>query len=121
MTGAVAWSAALIFLLTLTIARSTATAAWVGGIDAVVPVALAGALLMGLLAVLPVPWSAGLVVGVLLGPFAALNASWSQLHAAHPSDPLSIGLAGVWWTRLTGGVVPGDGPSYAVSDDASLY
>lgn len=121
MTGAVAWSAVLILLLTLMIARSTATAAWVGGIDAVVPVALAGALFMGLLAVLPVPWPAGLVAGLVLGPFAALNASWSQLHATHPGDPLSIGLASVWWTRLHGGVIPGDPGAYAVSDDASLY
>lgn len=121
MTGAVGWSAVLILLLTLTIARSTATAAWVGGIDAVVPVALAGALVMGLLGVVPVPWPAGLVAGLFLGPFAALNASWTQLHATHPGDPLSIGLAGLWWTRITGGVAPGDAPGYAVSDDASLY
>ena len=87
MTGAVAWSALLILLLTLMIARSTATAAWVPGIDSVVFVALAGAVLMGVLAILPVPWPAGLGVGLLLGPFAALNAAWSQLHANHPSDP----------------------------------
>jgi len=98
MTGAAAWSAVLVLLLTLMIARSTATAAWVPGIDPVVPVALAGAVLMGVLAVLPVPWPAGLVAGLLLGPLAALNASWPQLHAVHPGDPLSIGLAGAWWT-----------------------
>ncbi len=121
MTGAVGWSAVLILLLTLMIARSTATAAWVGGIDAVVPVALAGAVFMGLLAIVPVPWPVGLIAGLVLGPFAALNASWSQLHAMHPGDALSIGLAGVWWARLTGGVVAGDPPGYIVSDDASLY
>jgi len=121
MTGAVAWSAVLILLLTLMIARSTATAAWVAGIDAVVPVALAGALFMGVVAVLPVPWPAGLVAGLIVGPLAALNASWSQLHATHPGDPLSIGLASLWWTRLHGGVVPGDPGLYSVSDDASLY
>ncbi|HEY8797149.1 MAG TPA: transglutaminase domain-containing protein [Candidatus Dormibacteraeota bacterium] len=121
MTGAAAWSAVLVLLLTLMIARSTATAAWVPGIDPVVPVALAGAVLMGVLAVLPVPWPAGLVAGLLLGPLAALNASWPQLHAVHPGDPLSIGLAGAWWTRLNGGVIPGDPLGYGVSDDASLY
>src|ERR1700682_3540183 len=62
ITGAVAWSAVLILLLTLMIARSTATAAWVGGIDVVTVVALGGALLMGVLAVAPVPWAAGLAV-----------------------------------------------------------
>ena len=121
MTGAVAWSAVLILLLTLMIARSTATAAWVAGIDAVVPVALAGALFMGVLAVLPVPWPAGLIAGLIVGPFAALNSSWSQLHATHPGDPLSIGLASLWWTRLHGGVIPGDPGLYSVSDDASMY
>jgi transglutaminase-like putative cysteine protease len=121
MTGAVAWSAVLILLLTLMVAKSTATAAWVGGIDAVVPLALAGAVFMGVLAVLPVPWPAGLVMGLLVGPLAALNASWTVLHAVHPGDPLSIGLATAWWTRLNGGAVPGDPLGYSVADDASLY
>jgi transglutaminase-like putative cysteine protease len=121
MTVAAAWSAVLVLLLTLMIARSTATAAWVPGIDPVVPVALAGAVFMGVLALLPVPWPAGLVAGLLLGPLAALNASWPQLHEVHPGDPLSIGLAGAWWTRLNGGVIPGDASGYVVSDDASLY
>jgi len=121
MTGAVAWSAVLILLLTLMIARSTATAAWVPGIDSVVFVALAGAVLMGVLAILPVPWPAGLGVGLLLGPIAALNAAWSQLHANHPSDPLSLGLVGVWWIRLVHGAAPVDVPGYVVSNDASFY
>jgi transglutaminase-like putative cysteine protease len=121
MTAAVAWSAVLILLLTLMIARSTATAAWVPGIDSVVLVAMVGAVLMGVLAILPVPWPAGLGVGLLVGPFAALNASWSQLHELHPADPLSIGLAGLWWARFIHGAAPGDVPGYAVSDDASFY
>jgi transglutaminase-like putative cysteine protease len=103
------------------IARSTAAAAWVPGIDSVVPIALVGAVLMGVLAILPVPWPAGLGVGVLVGPFAALNASWSQLHAAHPADPLSVGLAGVWFARLLHGAAPGDAAGYMVADDASFY
>src|SRR6476661_5113695 len=98
MTGAAIWSAILILLLTFMIAKSTATAAWVGGIDAVVPVAFAGAVFMGVLAVLPVPWPSGLVAGLLVGPFAALNASWTQLHAFHPGDTVSLALATAWWT-----------------------
>jgi transglutaminase-like putative cysteine protease len=121
MTGAVIWSATLILLLTLMIAKSTATAAWVGGIDAVVPLAVAGAVFMGVLALLPVPWPAGLVAGLLVGPFAAVNASWTTLHAAHPGDPLSLALATAWWTRLNTGTGPGDPVGYMVSDDASLY
>ncbi|HEY2597791.1 MAG TPA: transglutaminase domain-containing protein [Candidatus Dormibacteraeota bacterium] len=121
MTGAVAWSAVLILLLTLMLARSTAAAAWVPGIDSVVLVAMAGAVLLGVLAILPVPWPAGLGVGALIGPFAALNASWPQLHAAHPADPLSIGLVGVWLERFAHGAARADGPFYAVSNDASFY
>ena len=121
MTGGVAWSALLILLLTLMIARSTATAAWVPGIDSVVMVALLGAVLMGLLAIQPIPWPVGLGVGLLVGPLAALNASWSQLHLAHPSDPLSLGLAGAWWARLATGMAPGDPLGYSLADDASFY
>ncbi|HEX3508842.1 MAG TPA: transglutaminase domain-containing protein [Candidatus Dormibacteraeota bacterium] len=121
MTGAVAWSAALILLLTLMIARSTATAAWVPGIDSVVLVALGGAVLMGVLAALPVPWPIGLGAGLVIGPLAALEASWSQLHDAHPADPLSFGLAGIWWARLIHGAAPGDLPGYALVDDQTFY
>ena len=121
MTGGVAWSALLILLLTLMIARSTAAAAWVGGIDVVVPVALGATVLMGLLAVVPVPWSAGLIVGLVSGPAVALYASWPQLHAVHPGDTVSIGLAGVWWTRLVAGSAPGDSAGYVLWDDASFY
>ena len=121
MTGAVGWSALLILFLTLMIARSTASAAWVPGIDSVVIVALLGAVLMGLLAILPVPWPVGLGAGLLVGPLVALNASWAQLHAAHPTDPLSLGLASAWWARFTAGMAPGDPIGYSVGDDASFY
>src|SRR5487761_553025 len=121
MTGAVAWSALLILLLTLMIARSTATADWVPGIDSVVMVALLGAVLMGLLAILPVPWPIGLGAGLLVGPLVALNASWTQLHAAHPTDPLSLGLTRVWWESFVIGIAPGVQLGYRVADDASFY
>src|SRR5258708_13249259 len=68
MRGGVAWSALLVFLLTLSIARSTATAAWVPGMDAVPLIALSGALLMAVVAVLPVRWPIGLGFGIPLGP-----------------------------------------------------
>src|SRR3979490_922887 len=90
MTGAAAWSAVLILLLTLMVARSTATAAWVGGIDGVAVVALGGAVLMGLLAVSPVPWTAGLGIGLVSGPVVAAIAAGPALHAAHPEDTVSI-------------------------------
>ncbi len=76
---------------------------------------------MGLLAIQPIPWPVGLGVGLLVGPLAALNASWSQLHLAHPSDPLSLGLAGAWWARLAIGMAPGTRCGYSLADDASFY
>src|SRR5258708_7101888 len=97
MRGGVEWSALLVFLLTLSIARSTATAAWVPGMDAVPLIALSGALLMAVVAVLPVRWPIGLGFGMLLGPIAAGLAAWPTVHAMHPTD---YGLD-VWWTRLT--------------------
>jgi len=121
ITGAVAWSAVLILLLTLMIARSTATAAWVGGIDVVTVVALGGALLMGVLAVAPVPWAAGLAVGLAAGPVVAAIAAGPVLRAAHPGDTLSISVLGVWWTRIVAGSAPGDPLGYALSGDSSFY
>ena len=121
MTGATAWTTVLILLLTLMIAKSTATAAWVPGIDVVVLVALAGALLMGLLAVLPMPWPAGLVAGLVPGPVVAAYAAWPQIHALHPGDALSAGLAKVWWARLLTGSAAGDPAGYALSGDGSFY
>ncbi len=112
LTGAVAWSALLILLLTLMVARSTATAQWVGGIDVVTAVALAGAVLMGLLAVAPVPWVAGLGTGLVAGLIAAGLAAWPVLHAVHPQDTLSIGLVGTWWARVADGSASSDPAFY---------
>src|SRR6478672_3761425 len=111
LTGSAAWSGLLIVLLTLTIARSTATAAWVDGIDVVTAVALAGAVLMGLLALSPVPWTAGVGIGLIAGPVAAVFAAWPEIHAAHPLDGLSAGLLGTWWTRIANGSAVDD-PSF---------
>src|SRR5256885_15307421 len=41
------WSAVLVILLTITVARSTATVRWVDNIDVILWVALAGALALG--------------------------------------------------------------------------
>ena len=112
LTGALAWSTLLVLLLTLMIARSTATAQWVGGIDVVTSVALAGALLMGVFAVVPVPWAAGLGAGLVAGLIAAGLAAWPALHAVHPQDTLSIGLVGTWWARLADGSASSDPAFY---------
>ena len=103
MTGAVVWSAVLVFLLTFSVARSTATAGWVPGIEVVPLVALGGALLMGVLAVLPIPWAAALGAGLVLGPLVAAVAAAPTIHAQHPFDPMSLRLLTIWWGRITDG------------------
>src|ERR1700716_601582 len=87
LTGAVIWSFVIVFLLTLAVAKSTATAAWVSGIDVITPVALGGAVLLAVLAVAPVPWAVGLGTGLLLGPVVAAYAAGPIVHAQHPLDP----------------------------------
>jgi len=47
------WSALIVFLLAFTIARSTAAAGWTPGIEVIPSIALSGALLMAVLALLP--------------------------------------------------------------------
>jgi hypothetical protein len=112
MSAAVAWSAVLILLLTFVVARSTATAAWVSGIDVVTSVALGGAVLMGVLAVTRVPWLAGLGAGLVAGPVVAAIASWPLAQVTHPLDTLSVALVGTWWNRI------GDG---SASTDPAFY
>src|SRR6202162_2874720 len=112
MSGAVAWSAVLILLLTLTVARSTATAAWVSGIDVVTTVALGGAVLMGVLAVTPIPWPAGLGIGLVAGPVVAAIAAWPLAHVTNPLDTLSLALARIWWSRVADGSASSDPAFY---------
>jgi transglutaminase-like putative cysteine protease len=121
LTGSVAWSAVLILLLTVVIARSTATAAWVPGIDVVAIVALGGALLMGVLALAPIPWTVGLCIGLVAGPIVAGIAAGPALHANHPADTLSIGLVGAWWSRIFTGYAPGDPQGYTLPGDTSFF
>src|SRR5450759_3559360 len=111
MGGVVLWSALMVFLLAYAIARSTATAAWVAGIDVIPAIALGGALLMAVLAVLPVPWPAGLGVGMVLGPVVAATQAWPAIHAQHAFDVLGFGLIKVWWNRIADGSASSD-PSF---------
>src|SRR3979490_1284267 len=108
--GGVIWSAVIVFLLTFAIARSTSTAAWVTGIEVITLIALLGALLMAVLALPPIPWPAGLGLGMLLGPVAALIAAGPALRATHPFDPalvsgggVSLHIVSIWGTRITDG------------------
>ena len=120
MGGGVLWSALLVFLLTYAIASSTATAAWVTGHRGRSRSSRsAAALLMAVLAVLPVPWPTGLALGMILGPFVALIAAGPTLHAAHPlirrswaAGGLSLRIVSTWWTRLTDGEAANDPAFY---------
>src|SRR6202171_4424487 len=111
MGGGLLWSALMVFLLTLAIARSTSTAAWVNGMEVVPLIAVAGAFLMAVLALLPIPWPVGLGVGMVVGPVVAAVEAWPAIHALHPRDVLSERLIGVWWTRITDGTAASD-PSF---------
>jgi transglutaminase-like putative cysteine protease len=106
------WSAAIVFLLTLAVSKSTATAQWVPGIDVVVPIAILAAVLMSVLALLPVAEPLGLGAGAVVGLVAACVGAWPKMHASHPSDVLGPQLIGVWWSRIQDG---------SASQDPSFY
>src|SRR5579864_1634613 len=90
--GGRVWSAILVLLLTFTVARSTATVQWVVGIDVITLIALGGALVMGILALLPIAEPLSLLLGAVLAPVVAVVGAWPQIHARHPTDVLGPGL-----------------------------
>ena len=94
LPASVLWSALLVFLLTFVLAKSTITAGWAPGIQVVAVIALAGALLMGVLAVSPLPWGLGAGIGLALGPVVAGFAAGPELLAASPHT---------WLTRVSDG------------------
>jgi transglutaminase-like putative cysteine protease len=108
------WSAALVLLITLAVAKSTATVHWVDGIEVIVPIALLAALLMSVLALLPIREPIGLGIGAVLAPVAAVIGAWPQLHHSHPGDVIGPQLIGVWWTRLHDGTATSDPAFYLV-------
>src|SRR5882672_1918360 len=112
MQGGLWWSALLVLLLTFAIARSTATAGWVNGIDVIPFIALSGAMFMAVLAVLPVPWPVALGAGTILGPVVAFVQAWPTMHALHKTDALDQGLIGIWWGRILDGTAALDTSFY---------
>src|ERR1700730_2517007 len=103
LPGGVVWTSLFVFALTLAVAKSTVTAHWVDGIEIVPMVALVGAIVLALLALLPIPWAAGIGVGLVLGPIAAGYAAWPTVHAGHPSEALGLSLVHTWWARILDG------------------
>ena len=114
MDGGRFWSVVLVLLLTLTVARSTATVHWVDGIDIITWVALAGAILMGLFAILPVREPISLAIAFLLAPVVAFAASWPQVHARHPTDVIGPQLISLWWKRINSGDAGSDTSFYLI-------
>ncbi len=108
------WSAAIVLLLTLTVAKSTATVHWVDGIDVITPIAIVAAAVMSVLALLPIREPIALGVGALLAPVAAVIGAWPQLHHNHPSDVIGTQLISIWWNRLQDGSATSDPAFYLV-------
>ncbi len=108
LPGGVLWTSLLVFFLTLAVSKSTVTAQWVTGIEVVPLVALVGAIVMGLLALTPIPWGAGVAIGMVIGPVAAGVAAWPALHAEHPSEVLGLALLQTWWVRVQDGSAVAD-------------
>lgn len=108
--AATLWSALIVFLLVLTIAKSTVAADWVPGTDIAPLIAIAGALLMGVLAVTPLPWWWCVSVGMALGPVVAGLLTAPAFRTMHPLDPSGLALIQTWIGRLQ------DGSAFAQSD-----
>src|SRR5437899_5436487 len=106
------WSMLLVLLLTLTVARSTSTVNWVDGIDVITPIALAGALLMGVLALTPLRDAIALGIGLVLSPVVAYVGAWLQVHLRHPTDVPGLQFVSLWWQRITDG---------SAAQDPALY
>lgn len=114
MGGGRLGAAVLVLLLTITISKSTATVGWVDGIDVIVWIAIAGALIMGALAISPVAEPLALGVGLLLAPVVAVAGAWPQIHALHRQDVVGLQMLGVWWDRIWTGQVASDPSFYLV-------
>jgi transglutaminase-like putative cysteine protease len=112
--GGRGWSAVIVLLLTLTVARSTATVNWVVGIDIITWVALGGAILMGVLAFLPVREPISLAIALVLAPFVSFAAAWPQVHLRHPTDVIGPQLINTWWERINSGDASSDTSFYLI-------
>jgi transglutaminase-like putative cysteine protease len=112
MAGGQLWSALLVICLTFTISRSTVSVGWVRGIDTVAMIALGAALLMGILALLRIPWPPALALGTVCGAAVSLYAAWPLMHSVHPDDVFGQKLLGIWWGRINDGSAVSDQSFY---------
>ena len=98
------WSAVIVFMLAVTIAKSTVAALWVpAGVDGVPLVALGAAVLMSLLASTPLPAWFSVTVGVVAGPAVSILVSASQFKELYPKGPTGAGLVQFWIIKVFDG------------------
>ena len=111
MGGGRFWSAVLVILLTITVARSTTDVHWVDGIEVITLLAVAGAVVMGVLALAPVREPIALATGLVLAPVAGAYGAWPQIHLHHPTEALAPQTSLLWWDRINDGTAAQD-PSF---------
>jgi transglutaminase-like putative cysteine protease len=105
------WTAAIVLLLVFVIAKSTVAASWVViGIDTAPTIALAAAVLAGVLALTPLPWWLCVGVAMALGPVVAAVDSAPAFHTFHANDPAGLALVQAWIQRVQ------DGSAFAAND-----
>lgn len=114
MAGGKFWAAVLVILMTLTVSHSTAIVHWVDGIDVITPIAVAGAVVMGALALSPLRDTVSLGIGLALAPIVAFAGASSQIRLRHPTDGTGLQLVGTWWGRITDGTAAQDPSFYLV-------
>src|SRR2546423_13609193 len=95
----------LVLLLTIAVANSTVAVDWVPGSIVITRMALLGALVFGVLALIPkIPWPVPVVAIFVSAYPAAVVATQPGLIAAHPQDPHDLlGLAAAWLGRAATG------------------
>lgn len=108
MGGGRFWSAALVILLAIAVARSTTAANWVDGIDVITFIAVTGAIVIGGLALSPVREPIALGIGFVLALVAGAWGAWPQAHLHHPNDVPGLPLINVWWERISDGSAASD-------------
>jgi len=101
-------SGVLVLLLAFAIAKSTVTYGWVPGIEIITPIALLGAVVMGVLALTPIAEPISLLIGALLAPIVAVYGAWPQLHEHHPNDVIGPQLVRTWYDRFADGTALSD-------------
>jgi len=106
--------AVFVFLLIICLGNSTVAAQWVPGSNGLTSLALVGALVMGILALIRrIPWPAALIVGLVLAPIAAYLSAHGTLVRAHPDDPSDpFRLIGAWMGRIASGDAANDESFY---------